>query len=179
MNIDVRVSRKYAQAFLNVFDARLAPEVFGHIQSFKAVLADHKDALFFLSLPHISDERKLDVIRSVVSLPLAQEMLVSLVRLLIAHKRSEYIVSILGLVCQLYREQHKIMVFTISSAHELEQAQLTALQAFLADKTSHAIEYNVKINKKLIAGIRMQSSTYLWEYSIRKQLATINYLMIR
>lgn len=179
MNIEAVLAGKYAQAFLNVEGDQLTPAVFKALQEFEHMLSQHQSALFFLSVPSITDERKTQIVIHQASSPALKKMLIPLIQLLIEHKRGYYLSAVVRKIIQLYWERHGIMLFTITSAHELESKQVKQLEAFLARKTSHTIEYNVKLDKNLIAGIRMQSSTYLWEYSVRKQLAAINYLMIR
>ena len=69
------------------------------------------------------------------------------------------------------------MEFSVLSAHDLDKKELTTIQHFLEEKTKKTIIYNHKINKDLIAGIRLLSNTLLWEHSIAQQLRDAEQLL--
>jgi len=65
------------------------------------------------------------------------------------------------------------MIFNITSSHHLDISDLEIIEKFLAFKTGKKIISHHNLNKKLIAGIRLESNTLLWEYSIYKQCETL------
>ena len=75
--------------------------------------------------------------------------------------------------CALPISRNKIARVKISSSHDITQQDLDAIERFLVNQTGLSIIYTYAIDKKLIAGIRLQSNTLLWECSINKQLTQI------
>jgi F0F1-type ATP synthase delta subunit len=96
-----------------------------------------------------------------------------LIDLLIEQQRLSLFPKILGYVVQFYYETHDIMEFTIESSHPLDIAQLQEIVVFLEQKTGKKIIYTTLINKELIAGIKLFSTIYGWEHSVRKYLRAL------
>ena len=69
--------------------------------------------------------------------------------------------------------EKNVAAFTITSAQELTQNQRTEVEQFLTQGTSKEVIPTYKLNKDLIAGLRMQSNAHLWEHSLKKYLRTL------
>jgi F0F1-type ATP synthase delta subunit len=102
-----------------------------------------------------------------------------LIDLLIMDKRSELMPLVLDKICGLYYQIHNIELFTIASSDSLSESQVKDIEQFLAQCTGHVILSHRIIDTDLIAGIRLQSATSLWEHSIRRQLAHVQQLFMR
>ena len=173
LDMSLELSRKYAKAFNNVFAARLSLSDIEHIAQATDYLESRRRTCFFLRLPVIDDDTKkqaLILMCKRFSLPLAVE---NLIDLLLSHKRSYILPHVLTYIVELYKIRHKILNFTIASSHQLSEKTIETIQEFLAKQTGNTIMYIDKIDKKLIAGLRLESTTFLWEYSIRKHLRRI------
>ncbi len=168
------VAKKYAQAFLNVFDKQITYEDFTHFCSAAEFFTHHKQLLFFLSWPVINAELKVKALKEALKVfKLDKPCYHQLIDLLAAHKRTFLIMEVLKQLCAQYKIRHNIMTFSIRSSHELDKEDLDILSQFLVNLTAKDIIYDYAIEKKLIAGIRLQSNTLLWECSINKQLTQI------
>lgn len=164
------LARKYAQAFLNLFMDRLSIDDCLSLVKLKYFFKSHKQALFFLSLHHISLELKMRFIDEIiVKFNLKQEFR-KLFEVLLEHNRCHLIIDVLRKICSIYRARNNVILFTISSSYPLEVTSLEILENFLARQTGSTIIGIPQVDKNLIAGIRMQSENYLWEYSLKKQL---------
>ncbi len=172
------LTRKYAKAFINVFFSELSLDDVAHIVQAADYLASRRRTRFFLRLPAIDVSIKkqvLDLVCKRFSLPLPVEKIIDL---LLEHKRSYLLHHVLLYSAELYYVHHNIVTFTIASSHELPQKSVDIIQDFLARKTKRTIMYTNKIDKKLIAGIRLESGVFLWEYSIHKHLRRIQQSVI-
>jgi ATP synthase F1 delta subunit len=173
MLVDIKetmIARKYAEAYLNLYADSISLEDFFALQSIESFLAKHESVLFFLSLSYILPSIKrdyLDKLRIRFGVP---ESFNQLTRVLIEQKRGFLLDAILRQVDTSYRRRKKILFFTISSSPALTSEQIKNIQGFLAHMTGCVIMYKYTVDKTLIAGIRLQADTVLWEYSIRKQL---------
>lgn len=173
MEHQIRISRKYAQAVMNVFGQSISREDIAHVQDIIIFLEQRKKALFFLRLSRIDlavKERTLDKLFENLS---HKQPFIALVHLLLQENRGHLIYSALRELVILYYEAHKIMVCEIKTSHAISVEALEKVQQFLARQTGNDIIYTYTRDASLIAGIRAQSKTILWEHSIRKQLREI------
>ena len=170
MEHQVRLSKKYAQAVFNVFDASLSREDIAQIQRIVLFLEAHKKALFFLKLSHIDQGIKLRALEELFTDISNKKPFLMLIRLLLDDNRGHLIYQILRELVVLYQSAHNIMSFSFTSSHELSPGELDKIEQFLARQTGGDIIYTYSRDASLIAGLRLQSKTVLWEHSIRKQL---------
>jgi len=175
MNGTQLLSRRYAQAFMHVYGKDIIESVFEKIRELVSFLLTHRKALFFLQLPHIPSDKKITILTELLveqfKLPGSFE---PLIKQLVDHKRSFLIAKILHQIAQLYMKEHNIEAFIFTSSHELTKAQLEEMKRYLADRLGKDIIYEYKIDKTLIAGIRLLSDTHIWEYSIAQQLHRVS-----
>jgi len=168
------VANRYAKAFLAVFGKNISFDDFENIQLAHDYLNRHKKELYFLRLPMLSKEQKVTVLEKIVTklfnLP---DFFKKLYILLVQDKREQFIGIIFQSLCQLYQKQHNIESFIIESSTELSSLELKKIKLFLARATGADIIYKYRVNPTLLAGLRMQSNTNYWEYSIKQQLQTI------
>ena len=166
------IIKRYAQAFLNCFS--LNDSDMAQIKEARRYLESHEEIFSLLKVPALDGKIKKDaLVACLVSrfkLPASFEPLITV---LVAHKRADLISNVLAQIEIMYHEQKGIETFAISSATALNTNDISTIQLFLASKTQHTIVCSTQIDPSLIAGIRMQSADRMWEYSIRKQLATL------
>lgn len=170
MEHQIRLSSKYAQAVMNVFGESISRKDITHVQEIIGFLATHKEALFFLRVSRIDGavkERALDKLFENLS---NKKPFFALVHLLVQENRGHLIYSTLREIVSLYYQTHKIMACEITTSHSISPESLDKVQQFLARQTGNDIIYTYTRDASLIAGIRAQSKTILWEHSIRKQL---------
>jgi len=167
------IARKYAKAFLNLFIDEISLDDFQSIKNLERFFQDHKTSLYFLSIPNIKTEKKISLLMELLEKFKLLELLEPLIMLLAEQKRLFLINETLHQIRMLYKERKNIMMFNITSSHDVDASDLDIIEKFLAFKTGKAIMSNYKTDKCLIAGIRMQSNTLLWEYSIHKQCETL------
>lgn len=169
MNNKDIIARKYAKAFLNSFINKISLEEFEAIKKLKEFFTKHKKTLFFLSIPNINSEQKYTLLVELFKKFETSPHLNSLIKLLLEHKRIFLIKDVLEHILILYKKLKNIMLFDISSSHQLDKSSLEIIEKFLAAQTGKSIISQHKIDKDLVAGIRLKSESLLWEYSIQKQ----------
>lgn len=167
------VARKYAVACLHVFASRFKPDDVHNLMVMSDFLRENHRLVFFLGLPIISQERKNIFLHDLAKRFQLGHLIDPLLDLLLHDKRLFLLADILRLMSQLYREERGIIEFSIASYPRVSAIELEELKQFLARSTGCAIIYTDYEDKNLIAGIRMESTTYLWEYSIAQQLRTM------
>ncbi len=171
--------RKYSQAYVNVFIEELSQSVIEAIATAAHYLDEHKHILFFLKLSAIDLETKKRGIDFLADRFVLPPSIKQLILLLIEHKRAPLVTKIFYYICTLYYKRKGMHAFKIVSSHELSKDDLAYIKRFLAQLTQRGIIYEYKVDKRLIAGIRLQSDTLMWEYSIAQQLNNIRLSLIR
>lgn len=168
------LAKKYAQAFFNVFGSKITEKKSNNVEDAYLFLSKNKDKLFYLGVPHVPAEIKIDVLHKILidghKLPTVFE---KLIKLLVRDKRAPLIRLVLKQLVALYRQKHNIVFFEITSSHPLTQDQLDNVEQFLARETGCDIIYKYEVDNRLIAGLRLQSNLFVWEYSIRKHLDSL------
>lgn len=170
MSHEKAIARNYATAFLNSFFDDISLDDFSVMCKMITFWQERKQELVFLQRPWLTDEKKIEILNILLDNLSAPKVLGDLFALLVRHKRIALIRDVLGQICLLYREKKNILFFTITSTHPLSDEQLVVIKKFLAHKTGKTILFECAIDTKLIAGIRCQSGTLVWEYSVHKQL---------
>ena len=100
----------------------------------------------------------------------------AIILLLIEHNRSFYIPDVLLWVAQLYKNEINNVEFSIQTAQEINDTHIESIKQFLGHLINKKIIGIPSVDTSLIAGIRLQSNEYLWEYSIRKQIRALQEL---
>jgi ATP synthase F1 delta subunit len=171
------VARKYAAAFLSVAHETFSYNDFLIIDERKELLLEARAILFYMMLPVIKQpaiDRVVDLLfEGCATAPLLKRVAV----LLLKHHRIIILPEVLHQIGDLYKKEKGLAQFSITSAHSLDTALQQKLLNYLEHETGQKIIPEFSIDKSLIAGVRAQSDTALWEHSIRKQLRT-TYQMI-
>jgi ATP synthase F1 delta subunit len=174
--IDRNISLKYAKAFMAIFPKAVTFTDIGKIKTAYQFLQKHKQALLFLQLPRFNYATKKAMIADLISHFSLPEQLSAIMLLLVKHNRSFYIPDVLLCINQLYKKQTNSITFSLKSAHALNEKQIETIKRFLERLVHKNIITEPFVDRSLVAGLRLQSSEYLWEYSIRQHLQTLHEL---
>jgi F-type H+-transporting ATPase subunit delta len=170
-----RVIRYYTKAFLNVFQDSIRETDYEHIAKAADVLSKNHRLINLLQISFLRHhEIKKTVIKKIIDdahLPLCIE---KLALLLIEAERIHLLPSILKEIIILHNKKKNIMHMRITTSHLLTPEHHTHIKDVLGTMCKNSIKGNIEVDPTLIAGIRAQSETILWESSIRKTLKVIN-----
>jgi F-type H+-transporting ATPase subunit delta len=164
------LARRYAQACMSVFGATLTEQEMQAFPVVADILKEHRSLLIFVSIPS-SQVRSMNQIHELfrvagcASLPCQQ-----LIDLLVADKRMILLPQILEAWYELFLSSRGIMHFTIESAVPLNEAEREMCVDFLRKRLNQEIQYTLKVNPELIAGIKMYSNIWGFEHSIQQRL---------
>lgn len=172
------VSKKYAQAYLQEYQDSLTLQ---EVQNFKPVVQFFRQHHNFLSVISVlvgkqpGFEALLDEMRIYFSLP---NSIQKLTKLLIEHKKINIFAQIVQDIYCLYMLNNDIHELTITTAEPLAEDQKKRFEEFFKKLSGKKIISTAIIDESLIAGIRMQSDHFLWEYSIKSRIAKISRKML-
>ena len=162
--------RRYAAAVLNVYGKTITFDDCESIRSAEKFLREHRSILSFFELPDLRPDRHVRMIDLLIKNLRLPASLKPLLLLLEGHSHMWLLAETLSALADLFLKRHNIMIFSVESFPFLREGELNVLKDFLHMKTGKEIIYHSSENPRLIAGIRAQGSTLLWEYSIEKKL---------
>lgn len=173
------VARKYAQAYLNVFSDQHTFEDFCSLWRASQFLSEHHSLLFYLSLPMIHETDKKRFIDLFFEKFHLFDSLKQLFYLLLKNKHIFLAIDVLQDIYSLYKMQYGISELKISSSLDLSEEKIAEITNFFIKLSGlERVVVHCSVNPALIAGIRLQSETYLWEYSVAQQLQKLKQKLI-
>jgi len=178
-NARVTIAKRYARAYLDIFGDAITVSALTPLCEAAAFFYRHKTRLALQLAPYLDDSY---VIQRITHLCVSSGMPAScehIIRLLVHERRLELLADVLVQICFQYRVRHHIMSCSITSSHALTEHELASIRRFLECKTGYSIMDVYAVDADLIAGLRLQSDTIMWEYSLHKQLAEASRQLIR
>jgi ATP synthase F1 delta subunit len=163
------IARRYAKAFLDLYRDKLHVDDLEKLSTLEQFLMTNKPVLSLLNALQ-KDSRSQTLALEQLLTRFEVTFLIPVARLLLKARRMFLLPELLKQLCRLYQKWHKIMFFTVTCSRQLASEELAIIRAFLTRLTGLTVICTTSVDKNLIAGIRLQSDTLLWEYSLAKQM---------
>ena len=164
------VAKKYAIAYLNLYINELTTKMVDDLGRLKNFLYKNKKLYAYLSIPKLSLKMKLTFIdRLCNTFNLAQGE-IKLIRLLVEQGRIEILDATLKRIIEEYHIKTGVVLLNVYTSHETSDAQKIIIKNFVYNLIRQKTEIKFFIDKSLINGIKIKSSTLLWEHSVRKHI---------
>lgn len=169
----MNLAYKYANAFLNVYSDRLNDGDIKSINNILQFLPKHPRLLFLLQVPLIKKAIKEKWLVSFCEQFNVGAPFKNLITLLLSHRRVFLLPAILNAIVNSYQKRHHIENIVIKSSIPLPVSYRHDIESFIKHYINGVHYYHYEVDPTLIAGIRIQSDTILWEYSMNKRLRDI------
>lgn len=167
------LARHYAQAFLRVFSDKTTVKDLDCFKQAGAFLKERPHGMFLMELSLVPEDvkhRLLDDLCQRFNLPKACKKLCFL---LIKSQRVSLLSAILNHIVILKEEELRITHFNVTSSSELSGKQREQIVDFLDRRVHGSIDCTYRVDTSLVAGIRLQSTSLLWEKSVKKRLRAL------
>lgn len=172
-NAEVVVSKKYAQAFLNSYTSIISYDDIKHIEQIGSAIKHNKLMTALLKVPSMEDKELQSMIVERIKNFGFPASMNKVVDLLAQTQRLFLLPAICHWIAVYFRERQRIIQFLVTSSQPLSNIDKEVVGQFLKNNTQSFIESLYQIDRELIAGLRMQSETYLWEKSIAQKLRDV------
>lgn len=173
------LSRKYAVAFMRVFGEQVIVRM-SDVVACIDLLKTKKIGFSILFLKRFSKEQQSKFITQLLEYLHLPDCFFSLVALLIKHNQLQLFMDVLQAIQMIVYAQSNLQDVFVYSSHPLSLKDQKKIENFincLIKKTVARVLFCG--DNSLIAGICIISGTNVWEYSVRKQLTTINAILHR
>lgn len=166
-------ARHYARAFLKVFPDLSQEMLFDAIE--KMLSYHDKNRLVFrlLEFSSVRRDEKVKAMNCLCTKLGLPEPISRLVASLIQRKVINLLPTVLISLRTEFKKAARIFDFTLTSSHPLPEEQKDAIEKQLAQAVDGTINVEYHQDSSLIAGIRLQSSTYYWEDSVARRIQNI------
>ncbi len=167
------ITKAYAKAYLNNYGSVLSVH---DIECMKKAVLFFREHHNFMSLVNVlisGSDQKQTIVQELFEHFSLHKSLYRLISVLKTHKKLILFGQTLQDICCLYGIRNNILEVTIFTACALSDQEIKKFESFFVKFSDKKIITTVHIDSALIAGVRMQSDFYLWEYSIASQLKKI------
>lgn len=172
------IAKKYAKAYMAEYADTLT---LADIKSIKLAIRFFKRHHNFMSLVNLLVEPTktktivLDELFEHFSLP---QNLKKLIDVLVNHKQLKIFSEVLSDICCLYFQTNNMLELTIYTATSLENHEFEKFENFFKKLSGKITLSTLVHDPSLIAGVRMQTDLFLWEYSIAARLRCLRQKML-
>ncbi len=167
------IAKKYAIAFLNLFFDEITDTYVHRLLSLDEFLKKNKSFYIYLGIPTIPYLVKQKALNRLAQVFEFNKPLRRLMFLLLDQGRIEILDKVIEKIVVIYRQRKNIELFKISSSHQMTELEKDNVIKFVKYIAKGGVITDFIVDEKLIAGLRIQSNTFLWERSIAKQLRDI------
>lgn len=168
------LANKYARAFFDLNSAKLTVRDIDNIFKIASFLDQNRNILVYIQLGLIDHESAKEIFKDLFSKFGLPGELNSLVKLLINDSRINLFSCVLSCLANLFFQENNILEATLESSHELDKTQVQTFVDFFSEKTGKKIRLKQQINKNLIAGVKLYSSTKAWQQNVKNQIKSID-----
>ena len=166
----VTIARPYAEAAFGFADTGGALAKWAQALDTIAQLAAHPEIRAAIGNPRLTDEQLYGMFASLCGDGLTAEMQ-NFVRVLIENGRLVLAPEIRDIFLELKNEREGVVDALVESAFPLNAAQTAALVTDLERRFKRKVKPQVKVDKELIGGVRVQVGDEVIDSSVRGQLA--------
>jgi len=169
-NVRNTLSRRYAQAFLRVFSHKIKVSDLDCLKQAALFLKKRPHGMFLMELSLLSEELKQKLVDDLCQKFTLPDGCKKLCFLLIKSRRVSLLSDIFNHIIIFKEQELHIAHFKVTSSTGLSHEQKEQVVRFLDNSIHGSINCTYQVDTSLIAGIRLQSTSFLWEKSVKKRL---------
>lgn len=165
------IARRYATAALQTVAGKLTIDEVLACKHAAKRLSLVRQWLVMIDMPGVESEQKKRMLDAIMQIEHLPGMLKPLIDLLHHDGRIDLLPEVLYALAHIFFIRHSIKIFRVKSAPVLDDEQRNIVRDFLKRiSKAEYISCEFVEDVALIAGIRAESETALWEYSVDKKL---------
>ena len=174
-----KIARRYARAYLNVFQKLLSVGDIAALESLVALLKKNRIILAYLVVPRWSNQEKKIFLTALFTQLKICPSFKKLTFVLLQHRSIELLTDIAEYVLFEDRKRHGKQEFAVTSSHLLSVTEQQLVIDYLVTMTSCSIDAVFTIDPTLIYGIKLQSESFQFDNSVAKKLKEARQNLLR
>lgn len=171
------IAKKYAKAYLNKYQDIFTQDDLDRICKAAYFLKNHTNFMLLLCAVGVDKSETTEMLDKFCNHFEFTASLQKLVDVLKERKHISFLREVLQDICALYKKRKNILELKIITANELDDADVKKIKSFVESQTRKNVVSSVQIDESLIAGLRLQSDFYLWDYSIASRLRSLQHTL--
>ncbi len=173
--INNAIARRYAKALVQLGSEQSLIEQFSReLPLVDELISGNAELKSVFGNPAFTSEQKKQIMRQLVARLGCSDLVGNFLLLLVDKNRVAFLPSIVEIYGKLADEQCGVIRPVLTSAFELDDAQIGAVKTALEQKTGKKIIPQVKVDKSLIGGVITQIGDIAYDSSVKTQLARIH-----
>lgn len=168
------VARRYATALADVVEKTgEADSVRTELKTWEAMIASNADLANAFGNPAIAHLKKEAVLEKLIEKAKPSRTTSNFLRVLLKNGRFNELGEVGTKFDSVIEERRGIVHGTISSAHDLSEAEKTELKAALEKVTGKTVNLTFGLDKDLIGGVVARIGSTVYDSSVKTQLETL------
>lgn len=171
-----KISIRYARALLmSANEKGVAEKVYQEMTTIAQAFEDYPELRTAIASPTIKPNEKHELLLAVLGGKASAES-EAFLNFVISEKREDYLSSMARMFEKLYREEHKIVISTLTSATELSKESIDAIKKYISNLSgSTNVELRTQQDESLIGGFILDVEGKRLDASIKEQLKKLEY----
>ena len=173
-----KIARKYARAYLRLYQAVLTQADINNIKECGAVLKNHV-ALAYLENPLLSERYKERVVSTILAHYALHESFKKIINLLIRQNRLALLYTIISCIVEEYVLGLGVLYVEVTTSSLLTKEQENFVCDQLQALFNKPVQGSFKVDAALIYGMRLRSKTMLFDNSVARKLKEAQQELLR
>nr|WP_321315964.1 ATP synthase F1 subunit delta [uncultured Ligilactobacillus sp.] len=153
-------------------------ETANELSELKAALDKEPGFVVFMTSPQIDEKAKQETLGEMTKN--ASSLVQNLLKMLYDYHRIMILQAIIDIFNRLYDEDRKIVRATVKTAIALDDAQKDKLAKKFAEiENANQVILEEKVDPSIIGGVVLQSSSYIYDGSIKSKLEQVKRLLLK
>jgi F-type H+-transporting ATPase subunit delta len=170
---EIRVANRYAKALIELaLEMNLLEQVKADMDLLLMVCEQNRDFLLMLKSPVIQDRKKKAILEEIFT-GKVQDLSLKFMLVITRNRRESVIREIAQQFVALYREHHRIIPTTLTSAVKLDQETRDKIVNRLGDRANATIELTEKIDEEIIGGFILELANRQYDASLLRKIQNL------
>lgn len=172
-----RVAQRYAKAlFMIATDEQSAESVHRDILYIQSVLHHSRELSSLLRNPIINPNKKIRILTEIFGKNV-EDIIIKFLVFIVKKNRENILPNIISEFIAMYNEANNLIEVEIISAHTLTEQSKQEILESISNRLKKTVIPKYYINPKIIGGIQLKFGDYLYDASLKKQLAILNSIL--
>ncbi|MCP5369205.1 MAG: ATP synthase F1 subunit delta [Rickettsiaceae bacterium] len=175
MIIDEKIVKNYAYSLYELAgEQKNQLTILQNLQLLQNILNQHTDLVEALISPLIVPQTKIRIINTINQRIELQELVINFLSVLVKNNRISLLESIIDTFEKYYKASHDIKIAQIDAASKVTKTEQAIIKDYLEKQFNTKFDLKIKINHRLIGGIRVNYGSTLIDLSLLGALSKIH-----